>query len=163
VAARVGVVAGGLILLDKVIHNLFLSMQKGNGILASASAALRGYSLNEAGARIETQKTTAVEKLRQKEIAQTVAALNTEEYQTYKNITAMAARNKLGSKDAAIYALRFMSMKSYIGGLHGEAAELYNTTVATSIKNGATEEEAALNGLVALMLKGHTVGLTEEE
>jgi hypothetical protein len=57
--ARVGLIIGGLMLLDKVIHNFFVSLQAGNSTLKSAGAALTGYSLNAKGVRNTTEAGTA--------------------------------------------------------------------------------------------------------
>lgn len=58
VVARVGLVVGSLVLLDKILKNFFLSLKSGNGVLASAGAALRGYAIDSTGARIAVAKET---------------------------------------------------------------------------------------------------------
>jgi hypothetical protein len=56
--ARIAMIIGGLMLLDKVTHLFFVSMKNGNSILISATAALRGYALAEGGAKISTDANT---------------------------------------------------------------------------------------------------------
>lgn len=60
VVARLGLIVGGLILVDKVLKYFFASLKSGNGVLASAGAALRGYAIDANGVKIAIEKETAV-------------------------------------------------------------------------------------------------------
>ena len=94
VAGRLGLIVGSLILVDKVLKHFFVSLKNGNSILASASAALRGYARDKDGLRIATIKMSSEEK-------KYLLTLKEEERARYKELVAQNLSEKMTRKEAA--------------------------------------------------------------
>ena len=154
---RVGVLIGGLLLLDKVIHKFFVSMQNGNSILKSAGAALMGYSLNTEGARISTGKLSMQERLY-------ISTLNQEQAELYETIVAKKISRGASESEAKSKAKQIVAENVYVKSLNKEGLSRYNLLIKQFKNNGATKEEARVKAkaIIATEIKAGA-NLVEEK
>ena len=155
-AARIGLIIGGLILLDKVLKNFFLSMKNQNSILASAGAALRGYALDGEGVRITVEKLSASEK-------RYIATLTEEQAARYQDIVATEMSNGATRAAAATKAQAIITEETYIATLTQEEAARYAELKATNLSANMSYKQAMAKAQATMAEEAYQMQLNDTQ